>query len=98
MSQFFNDQIYSNANHKTLYTYESFLESYMSTNKLSKLINLYKLLVVVVIAVAVACKGVHFGFVTNIIEDDGLSFYYPRLLDCPDQKLAVMVLSEHRVY
>ena len=94
MSQFFNDQIYSNANHKTLYTYESFLESYMSTNKLSKLINLYKLLVVVVIA----CKSVHFGFVTNIIEDDGLSFYYPRLLDCPDQKLAVMVLSEHRVY
>ena len=28
---------------------------------------------------------------------EGLSFYYPRLLHCPDQMLAVMLLSQHRV-
>ena len=28
---------------------------------------------------------------------EGLSFYYPRLLCCPDQMLALMVLSQHRV-
>ena len=27
----------------------------------------------------------------------GLSFYYPRLLHCLDQMLAVMLLSQHRV-
>ena len=28
---------------------------------------------------------------------DFLSFYYPKLLYCPDQMLAVMLLSQHRV-
>ena len=28
---------------------------------------------------------------------EGLSFYYPRLLHCLDQMLAVMLLSQHRV-
>ena len=47
----------------------------MSINKLLKSINLYKLLVVVGIAVPITCKGVHFGFAINITGDDGLSFY-----------------------
>ena len=29
--------------------------------------------------------------------DRGLSFYYPRLLHCLDQMLAVMSLSQHQV-
>ena len=28
---------------------------------------------------------------------EGLSFYHPGLLRCPDQMLAVLVLSQHRV-
>ena len=28
----------------------------------------------------------------------GLFFYYPRLLYCPDQMLAVMLLNQHRVW
>ena len=34
---------------------------------------------------------------TNRTGAEGLSFYYPRLLHCLDQTLAVMSLSQHRV-
>ena len=34
---------------------------------------------------------------TNRTGAEGLSFYYPRLLHCLDQMLAVMSLSQHRV-
>ena len=34
---------------------------------------------------------------TNRTGAEGLPFYYPRLLYCLDQKLAVMSLSQHRV-
>ena len=34
---------------------------------------------------------------TNRTGAEGLFFYYPRLLYCPDQMLAVMLLSQHRV-
>ena len=49
---------------------------------------------VVVIAV---WKGIHSRSDTNKIGAGGLSFYYPRLLYYPDQMLAVMLLSQHRV-
>ena len=42
-------------------------------------------------------KGIHSRSDTNRTEAEGLSFYYPRLLHCLDQMLAVMSLSQHRV-
>ena len=42
-------------------------------------------------------KGIHSRSDTNRTEAEGLSFYYPRLLYCLDQMLAVMSLSQHRV-
>ena len=42
-------------------------------------------------------KGIHSRPDTNRTGDEGLSFYYPRLLHCLDQMLAVMSLSQHRV-
>ena len=40
-------------------------------------------------------KGIHFRPDTNRTGAEGLSFYYPRLLHCPDQMLAVMSFSQH---
>ena len=42
-------------------------------------------------------KGIHSRSDTNRAGAEGLSFYYPRLLHCLDQMLAVMPLSQHRV-
>ena len=42
-------------------------------------------------------KGIHSRPDTNKTGAEGLSFYYPRLLHCLDQILAVMSLSQHRV-
>ena len=45
----------------------------------------------------VVWKGIHSTSDTSRAGAEGLSFYYPRLLCCPDQMLAVMLLSQHRV-
>ena len=42
-------------------------------------------------------KGIHSRPDINRTGAEGLSFYYPRLLHCLDQMLAVMSLSQHRV-
>ena len=42
-------------------------------------------------------KGIHYRSDTNRTGAEGLFFYYPRLLHCLDQMLAVMSLSQHRV-
>ena len=42
-------------------------------------------------------KGIHSRPDTNRTGAEGLSFYYPRLLHCMDQMLAVMLLSQHQV-
>ena len=42
-------------------------------------------------------KGIHSRPDTNRTGAEGLSFYYPRLLHCLDQMMAVMSLSQHRV-
>ena len=42
-------------------------------------------------------KSIHSRSDTNRTRADGLSFYYPRLLHCLNQMLAVMLLSQHRV-
>ena len=42
-------------------------------------------------------KGIHSRSDTNRTGAEGLSFYYPRLLHCLGQMLAVMSLSQHRV-
>ena len=42
-------------------------------------------------------KGIHSRSDTNRTGAEGLSFYYPRLLHCLNQMLAVMSLSQHRV-
>ena len=42
-------------------------------------------------------KGIHSRPDTNRTGAEGLSFYYPRLLHCLDQMLALMSLSQHRV-
>ena len=47
--------------------------------------------------VVVVWKGIHSRSDTNRTGAEDLSFYYPRLLYCPDQMLAVMSLSQHRV-
>ena len=48
------------------------------------------------VLVVVIWKGSH-GSATNRTGAEGLSFYYPRRLHCPDQMLAAMVLSQHWV-
>ena len=56
---------------------------------------------VFVVVVVVVCrhrlKGIHSRPDTNRTGAEGLSFYYPRLLNRLDQMLAVMLLSQHRV-
>ena len=42
-------------------------------------------------------KGIHSRPDTNRTGAEGLSFYYPKLLHCLGQMLAVMLLSQHRV-
>ena len=42
-------------------------------------------------------KGIHSRSDTNRTGAEGLYFYYPRLLHCLNQMLAVMLLSQHRV-
>ena len=42
-------------------------------------------------------KGIHSRSDTNRTGAEGLSFYYPRLLHCLNQMLAVVSLSQHRV-
>ena len=49
------------------------------------------------IVVVVVWNGIHSRSDTNRTGAEGLSFYYPRLLCCPNQMLAVMLLSQHRV-
>ena len=42
-------------------------------------------------------KSIHSRLDTNRTGAEGLSFYYPRLLYCLNQMLAVVLLSQHRV-
>ena len=42
-------------------------------------------------------KGIHSRTDTNRTGAEGLSFYYPRMLHCLNQMLAVVLLSQHRV-
>ena len=42
-------------------------------------------------------KGIHFRSSTSRTGAEGLSFYYPRLLHCLNQMLAVVLLSQHQV-
>ena len=42
-------------------------------------------------------KGIHSKSDTNRTGAEGLSFYYPRLLNCLNQMLAMVLLSQHRV-
>ena len=42
-------------------------------------------------------KGIHYRSDTNSTRAERLSFYYPRQLNCLNQMLAVMLLSQHRV-
>ena len=42
-------------------------------------------------------KGIHSRSDTNRTGVEGLSFYYPRLLNCLNQMLAVVLLSQHQV-
>ena len=51
----------------------------------------------VVSIVVVVWKGIHSRSDTNRTGAEGLSLYYPRLLHCLNQMLAVMLLSQHRV-
>ena len=48
------------------------------------------------VIIVVVWKGIHSRSDTNRTGAESLSFYYPRLLYCPDQMLAVMLLSQHR--
>ena len=54
----------------------------------------YKLFV----SVVVVLKRIIFGSVKNRIGAEGLYSYYPSLLCCPDQMLAVMALNQRRVW
>ena len=45
----------------------------------------------------VVWKDIHSRSDTNRTGAEGLSFYYPRLLHCLNQMLAVVLLSQHRV-
>ena len=47
--------------------------------------------------VVVVWKHIHSRSNTNRTGAEGLSFYYPRPLYCPDQMLLVVLLSQHRV-
>ena len=58
---------------------------------------LIKRILAQLVVVVVVCKGIHFWSGTNRTGAEGLSFYYPKLLYCLDQMLAVMLLSQHRV-
>ena len=51
----------------------------------------------VVIVIVVVSNGIHYRSDTNRTGAKGLSFYYPKLLYCLDQMLAVMLLNQHRV-
>ena len=42
-------------------------------------------------------KGIHSRSETSRTGTEGLFFYYPRLLHCLNQMLAVVLLSQHRV-
>ena len=42
-------------------------------------------------------KGIHSRSNTNRAGTEALSFYYPRLLNCLNQMLAVVLFSQHRV-
>ena len=42
-------------------------------------------------------KGIHSRSDTSRTGAEGLSFYYPRLLHCLNQMLAVVLLGQHRV-
>ena len=42
-------------------------------------------------------KGIHYRSDTNRTGAESLSFYYPKLLHCLNQMLAVVLLSQHRV-
>ena len=42
-------------------------------------------------------KGIHSRSDTNRTGAEVLSFYYPRMLHCLNQMLAVMLLSQHQV-
>ena len=53
--------------------------------------------ILLVVVVVVVWKGIHSRSDTNRTGAKSLSFYYPRILHCPDQMLAVMLLSQHRV-
>ena len=51
-------------------------------------------------AVNIRChrlKGIHSRSGASRTGAEGLSFYYPRLLHCLNQMLAVVLLSQHRV-
>ena len=50
-----------------------------------------------ILVVVVARKSIHSRSDTNGTGVEDLSFYYPRLLNCSDQMLAVMLLSQHWV-
>ena len=52
---------------------------------------------VVVVVVVCRLKGIHYRSETNRTGAEGLFFYYPRLLNCLNQMLVVMSLSQHRV-
>ena len=52
---------------------------------------------VLVIVVVFVWKSIHSRSDTNRTGAKGLSFLYSRLLYCPNQMLAVMVLGQHRV-
>ena len=48
-------------------------------------------------AIVFVWKGIHSRSGTNRTGASSLSFYYLRLLYCPDQMLAEILLSQHRV-
>ena len=58
---------------------------------------LLNLIVVVVVVVVVVWKDIHSRSDTYRTGAEGLSFYYPRLLYCLNQMLAVVLLSQYRV-
>ena len=62
-----------------------------------KLSHDYKRNIQAIVVVVVVWKGIHSRSDTNRTGAQNLSFYYPRLLYSPDQMLAVMMLSQHRV-
>ena len=47
--------------------------------------------------IIIVWKGIHSSSDTNRTGAEGLSFYYPRLLYCLNQMLAVMLLCQHQV-